>query len=111
MTAYADTIQRIMNSDFEGLSEADRVKTVEEIKTVCSVAAAAAAFQPVPVVDLLTGRTPGELRERQQAEVARREHHDVVLAAVDGAVGLRAERDLTVLDVAAGRPFDDLPDR
>lgn len=53
MAAYKDTLHRIMRSDFDDVSNADKASTIEEIKTVCSVAAAAAAFQPVPVVDVL----------------------------------------------------------
>lgn len=53
MAAHSETVRRIVCSDFEGVSEADKVGTIEEIKTVCSVAAAAAAFHPVPVVDVL----------------------------------------------------------
>jgi uncharacterized protein (DUF697 family) len=49
---YAETIGRVMHGDFAEATDAERLEAVREVTVVCSVAAAAAAVQPVPLLDL-----------------------------------------------------------
>jgi uncharacterized protein (DUF697 family) len=52
MSSYADTIGRVMSGDFDQATDADRARAVRELIQVCSIAAAAVAVQPVPLLDI-----------------------------------------------------------
>ena len=51
MADYMDTIRRVMEGDFADASEEDRRQTTREVVHICSVAAGAVAFQPIPFLD------------------------------------------------------------
>ncbi|MFZ5480932.1 MAG: DUF697 domain-containing protein [Myxococcota bacterium] len=48
---YAETVQRVLQGNYEGASPAEKATAVREIVQVCSVAAAAATIQPIPFLD------------------------------------------------------------
>ena len=52
MSSYGETIGRVMNGSFEDATEAEKGEAVRDVTTVCSVAAAAVAIQPVPLLDM-----------------------------------------------------------
>src|SRR5262245_31823922 len=52
MSSYADTIGRVMNGSFDHASLEEKTKAVRDVTVVCSVAAAAVAVQPVPLLDM-----------------------------------------------------------
>src|SRR5215467_9035157 len=52
MSAYADTIHRVMAGDFGSATDAEKEEAVREVIQVCSIASAAIAIQPIPFVDL-----------------------------------------------------------
>jgi uncharacterized protein (DUF697 family) len=49
---YLETIARVMHGNFENATDADKLAAVRDVTVVCSVAAAAAAVQPVPLLDI-----------------------------------------------------------
>jgi uncharacterized protein (DUF697 family) len=49
---YSETLRRIYAGDFDQLPEEDKKRAVDELVTACSLAAAAVALQPIPLVDL-----------------------------------------------------------
>jgi len=52
VTHYAETVGRVMNGSFADASFEEKTKAVRDVTTVCSVAAAAVAIQPVPFLDM-----------------------------------------------------------
>jgi uncharacterized protein (DUF697 family) len=50
---YLDTINRVINADFEHASDEEKQKAIKEVIQVCAVAAAAVTIQPFPVADVL----------------------------------------------------------
>jgi uncharacterized protein (DUF697 family) len=52
MSSYADTIGRVMHGSFDGASFEERTKAVRDVTLVSSVAAAAVAVQPIPLLDM-----------------------------------------------------------
>lgn len=52
MASYQETLDRILRGDFADASDEEKRETCAQVKKVCSVAAAAVAFQPFPLVDL-----------------------------------------------------------
>jgi uncharacterized protein (DUF697 family) len=48
---YAETIQRVLQGNYDGASPAEKAAAAREIVQVCSVAAAAATIQPFPFLD------------------------------------------------------------
>lgn len=53
MAQYAQTFDRVMNGSFEEATDQERRRAVQEIIHIGSTAAAAVAFQPFPLVDLV----------------------------------------------------------
>lgn len=52
MAKYTETLNKIMTGDFEDATEEEKREALEEVKKVCSIAAAAVAFQPFPLLDI-----------------------------------------------------------
>lgn len=52
MAGYTETIRKILSDEFAEASEEEKSKAVDDVKQVCSVAAAAVAFQPLPLIDM-----------------------------------------------------------
>lgn len=52
MSKYADTLERILEGDFEDATDEERAEAVREVITVCSLAASAVTIQPFPLVDI-----------------------------------------------------------
>lgn len=50
--SYAETIGRVMQGDYANASEDEKLWAVRDVTTVSAVAAAAAAVQPIPFVDM-----------------------------------------------------------
>jgi uncharacterized protein (DUF697 family) len=51
MASYTETLKRVMDGDFEDATDAERDSAVQDVIRVCSVAAGAIAFQPIPLLD------------------------------------------------------------
>jgi uncharacterized protein (DUF697 family) len=51
-TGYTDTIHRVMNGSYANASFEEKTKAVRDVTLVCSVASAAIAIQPVPLLDM-----------------------------------------------------------
>jgi uncharacterized protein (DUF697 family) len=49
---YVETIGRVMHVNFENASDSEKLSAVRDVTVVCSVAAAAIAIQPIPILDL-----------------------------------------------------------
>lgn len=49
---YLDTLNRILEADYEGSTDEEKAESVKEIITVCAVAAAAVTVQPFPLLDI-----------------------------------------------------------
>jgi uncharacterized protein (DUF697 family) len=49
---YMETLARVMHGNFENATDAEKLAAVRDVTVVCSVAAAAVAVQPVPLLDL-----------------------------------------------------------
>jgi uncharacterized protein (DUF697 family) len=49
---YMETIARVMHGNFERATEGEKLAAVRDVTVVCSVAAAAVAVQPVPLLDI-----------------------------------------------------------
>ena len=49
---YAETIHRVLQGNFANATDAEKLASVREVTLVCSVAAAAVAVQPLPLVDV-----------------------------------------------------------
>jgi len=52
MSKYTDTIERVLEGNFDDASEEERQEAVKEVIAVCSLAASAVTIQPFPLVDL-----------------------------------------------------------
>jgi len=52
MSKYADTLERVLEGDFEDCTDEERNEAVREVITVCSLAASAVTIQPFPLVDI-----------------------------------------------------------
>lgn len=52
MARYIDTLKRVVEGDYANASDEEKDQAVTEVKKVGSAAAAAVAFQPLPLVDL-----------------------------------------------------------
>jgi len=50
--SYLDTLRRVMDGDFGAATAAEKDRAVADVIQVCSVAAAAAAIQPFPLLDV-----------------------------------------------------------
>jgi uncharacterized protein (DUF697 family) len=48
---YAETVQRVLQGNYDGATPAEKADATREIVQVCSVAAAAATIQPFPFLD------------------------------------------------------------
>lgn len=51
MASYKETLDRILQGDFEGASPEERAEAIRDVINVCSVAAGAVTFQPIPFLD------------------------------------------------------------
>ena len=51
MASYKETLDRILQGDFESASPEERAEAVRDVIHVCSVAAGAVTFQPIPFLD------------------------------------------------------------
>jgi uncharacterized protein (DUF697 family) len=51
MASYKETLDRILQGDFESASPEERAEAVRDVINVCSVAAGAVTFQPIPFLD------------------------------------------------------------
>jgi uncharacterized protein (DUF697 family) len=51
MASYKETLERILQGDFESASPEERAEAVRDVINVCSVAAGAVTFQPIPFLD------------------------------------------------------------
>jgi uncharacterized protein (DUF697 family) len=49
---YMETVARVMHGNFENATDAEKLAAVRDVTAVCSVAAAAVAVQPLPLLDL-----------------------------------------------------------
>jgi uncharacterized protein (DUF697 family) len=49
---YLETISRVMHGNFDHATDAEKLAAVRDVTVVCSVAAAAVAVQPVPLLDV-----------------------------------------------------------
>jgi len=53
MASYSETINRVLSGDFKNATNAEKQAATKEIIQVCSVAASACAFQPIPFIDTI----------------------------------------------------------
>ena len=53
MSSYLDTLERIMKGDYADASPEERNNAVRDVIQVCSVASAAVAWQPIPLLDMV----------------------------------------------------------
>jgi len=51
MASYLDTLERVMKGDFQDASDQEKADAVRDVIQVCSVASAAVAWQPIPLLD------------------------------------------------------------
>jgi uncharacterized protein (DUF697 family) len=51
MASYLDTLERVMKGDYQDASAQEKAEAVRDVIQVCSVASAAVAWQPIPLVD------------------------------------------------------------
>ncbi|MFH1811815.1 MAG: DUF697 domain-containing protein [Pseudomonadota bacterium] len=51
MSKFSSLLDRIMKGDYQDASSEQKEADLAEIKKVCSIAAAAVSFQPIPLVD------------------------------------------------------------
>ncbi len=51
MASHTDTLDRILDGDFADATDDERTEAVREVIGACSVAAAAVAIQPIPLLD------------------------------------------------------------
>jgi uncharacterized protein (DUF697 family) len=51
MASYSETLDRILKGDFDDASPAERAEAIRDVINVCSVAAGAVTFQPIPFLD------------------------------------------------------------
>ncbi len=51
MASYLDTLERVMKGDFQDASPEEKADAVRDVIQVCSVASAAVAWQPIPLLD------------------------------------------------------------
>ncbi len=51
MASYLDTLERVMKGDYQDASPQEKADAVRDVIQVCSVASAAVAWQPIPLVD------------------------------------------------------------
>lgn len=51
MASYTETLERVLRGDWSEASEEDKDEAVRKLLQVCSVAAGAAAIQPIPLLD------------------------------------------------------------
>jgi uncharacterized protein (DUF697 family) len=49
---YLETVARVMHGNFENATDAEKLAAVRDVTVGCSVAAAAVAVQPVPLLDV-----------------------------------------------------------
>jgi uncharacterized protein (DUF697 family) len=52
MPSYKDTLERILQGDYQDATPEERTQAVRDVINVCSVAAGAVAFQPIPFLDM-----------------------------------------------------------
>jgi uncharacterized protein (DUF697 family) len=52
MASYKETLDRILQGDFDSASPEERAEAVRDVINVCSVAAGAVTFQPIPFLDI-----------------------------------------------------------
>jgi uncharacterized protein (DUF697 family) len=52
MASYRATLKRIMDGGFDDADEAERSEAVRDVINACSIAGAAVAIQPIPLVDV-----------------------------------------------------------
>ena len=52
MASYKETLDRILQGDFENASPEERAEAIRDVVNVCSVAAGAVTFQPIPFLDI-----------------------------------------------------------
>jgi uncharacterized protein (DUF697 family) len=52
MASYKETLDRILQGDFDRASPEERAEAVRDVINVCSVAAGAVTFQPIPFLDI-----------------------------------------------------------
>lgn len=52
MASYRETLERIMKGDFDDASDEERNAAVRDVVNACSIAGAAVAVQPIPLVDV-----------------------------------------------------------
>src|SRR5678816_852977 len=51
MASYKETLDRLLQGDFESASPEERAEAIRDVINVCSVAAGAVTFQPIPFLD------------------------------------------------------------
>ena len=51
MASYRETLDRILQGDFDSASPEERAEAIRDVINVCSVAAGAVTFQPIPFLD------------------------------------------------------------
>jgi uncharacterized protein (DUF697 family) len=51
MASYSETLERILRGDYDDASPEERSQAVRDVINVCSVAAGAVTFQPIPFLD------------------------------------------------------------
>jgi uncharacterized protein (DUF697 family) len=52
MASYKETLDRILQGDFDSASPEERAAAVRDVINVCSVGAGAVTFQPIPFLDI-----------------------------------------------------------
>ncbi len=52
MASYTETLERILQGDYDDASPEERSQAVRDVVNVCSVAAGAVTFQPIPFLDI-----------------------------------------------------------
>ncbi len=50
-SSYLETLKRVMEGDYDDATEEEKREAVKDVIQVCSVAAGAVAFQPIPFID------------------------------------------------------------
>lgn len=51
MASYKETLDRILQGDFDSASPEERAEAIRDVINVCSVGAGAVTFQPIPFLD------------------------------------------------------------
>lgn len=52
MSTYLETVQRVIEGDYQDASQEEKDRAVREVIQICSAAAAAVAVQPIPLLDI-----------------------------------------------------------